>query len=565
MSSVRSRSWRLPSPAAWRLRLLTCSTIALGGWAASGCAGGSAVVRVYDGRIVEGAFVPAEAYSAYLRGVLAEEAGDLRAALAAYERASEEDDGDPEPLTKIGDTRCRIDPNDRRADESLDRALRIDRLYTGALVARARCAEARGRFGDAIASIDAVPVEDRASVEIEALFVRIAGRRGRSPADGVARSRAIALTLASAESASAWDALARWGRSKGDAEMFARGLEGLVRAAPVRYREVEAGATELLGLGQVALARRVAAKLVDAKAELGIGEVAPLVARLAIDAALLAGDAALAERRSVRGRVHLSEVAARALMLERPALADGLAREVAAADPSAGGAAMVLIAASARYPAAPSAANDPRTRSVVATDRPSAACLVLLVERVAASGNVAAARVLARRLAAEPMVLHDPTVGPFAVALAARGALDERDLPFELRIELAARRGEAPPPLEPSAIASGVVDAKHLLLWHSLSGSPGAQLDALRGRATEAVDRDPLVGFVMARAALVAPVGSEERARALALVRSWPSDPLLLALGVELVKRGPPAELSLARGRLFAVARTDAERSLASE
>ena len=51
------------------------------------CGSESKVVRVYDGRIVEGAYVPAEAYAAYLKGVLAEEAGDLRSALSSYELA----------------------------------------------------------------------------------------------------------------------------------------------------------------------------------------------------------------------------------------------------------------------------------------------------------------------------------------------------------------------------------------------------------------------------------------------------------------------------------------------
>src|SRR5690606_41056062 len=64
-----------------------------------GCVGGAPVVRVYDGQIVKGRWIPPEAYAAFLRGALAEESGDLRGALAAYERAASEDDGRSEEHT----------------------------------------------------------------------------------------------------------------------------------------------------------------------------------------------------------------------------------------------------------------------------------------------------------------------------------------------------------------------------------------------------------------------------------------------------------------------------------
>ena len=41
----------------------------------AGCGAEPRVVRVYDGRIVEGRYVSPEAYAAFLRGVLAEESG----------------------------------------------------------------------------------------------------------------------------------------------------------------------------------------------------------------------------------------------------------------------------------------------------------------------------------------------------------------------------------------------------------------------------------------------------------------------------------------------------------
>ena len=116
-----------------------------------GCAVDPRVPRVYDGRVIEGPYVPSEAYGAYLRGVLAEEAGDYRSALAAYEETIKEDDEDPEPFVRIGDMRCRLDPKSRSADEAFAQAQAIDRTYEPLLVARARCAASRGQGDQALA------------------------------------------------------------------------------------------------------------------------------------------------------------------------------------------------------------------------------------------------------------------------------------------------------------------------------------------------------------------------------------------------------------------------------
>ncbi|MBX3205980.1 MAG: hypothetical protein KF764_12990 [Labilithrix sp.] len=535
-----------------------------------GCAGESRVVRVYDGRIVEGAYVPPEAYAAYLKGVLAEEAGDLRSALAAYELSAREDDEDPEPLTRIGDVRCRLDPKNKGADEALARALRIDRSYAPAIAAKARCAAARGEPAEGVAIVGTIAVEDRTSAGLEALFVRLAAARADSAADRQARERAIALTLASGEDPVAWEALVAWGRGKADGELFARGLEGMLAVAPLRSREVEAGALELLGVGQAGLARRVAARVADAPTELGVGAVSdPTVARLAIDEAILSGDVERAERRATRGHVALSEVAARALILERPELAARVARSVLGADPSAGGAAMVLAALAARGPSPASGAFAlPRGKDT--TDRPSAACVLVLAERLAALDTPETARLWAARVAPAPMAPHDPVTGPLAVDLAARGVIPEAALPLELRVELAARRREPPPPVDAAAVDKNVVDAKHALLWHLLIDPTGAPAKALLSRMYGAADRDPIVGFALGRATLAsvrgAPGASDAWGPALRAIAASPSHPLLLAVALEIAKRGGRAEdLPPARARLMAVARTPAERALAAE
>ncbi len=536
----------------------------------AGCAGASKVTRVYDGRIVEGGFVPAEAYAAYLRGVLAEEAGDLRSALSAYELAASEDDEDPEPFTRIGEVRCKLDPKSKGADDAFARALRIDRTYAPALAAQARCAAARGNPTEGLATLEKIAAEDRTSTSLEALFIRLAAQRADSAADRQARERAIALTLASGDEPAAWDALVAWGRGKADAELLARGFEGLMRVAPLRGREIEAGVLELLGIGQAGLARRVAAGLADMSPELGVGRIQdPTVARLAIDEAILSGDVMRAERRATRGHVALSEVAARALILERPEVAGTLARGVLSADPNAGCASMVLATLAARDGKA-SAANERGRGKDTPTDRPAAACVLVMAERLAAFGDAESARVWAKSVAPAPMAPHDPVTGPLAVDLAARGVIEENGLPLELRLELAARRREAPPAIDVAAIDKRQVDAKHALLWHLLVDPNGTPAKTLLSRMFDAAERDPIIGFALARSALAGAPGtpgkSDVWAPVLRAIAASPSHPLLLAVAVEIAKKGGRAEdVPPARTRLMAVAQTPAERALATE
>jgi hypothetical protein len=537
-----------------------------------GCLGDPKVVRVYDGRIVEGEYIPSDAYAAYLKGVLAEEAGDLRSALGAYEVAAREDGEDPEPFVRVGDVRCRLDPKSNAADEAFEQARRIDASYAPAIAAQARCASARGRAGDALVALSRVRSEDRRGTTMEALFVTIAASApdGRIPgmnAGAKARERAIALTLASGDEPAAWDALIAWGRGKRDAELLARGLEGLLLVAPARSKEIEAGAMELLGIGRAELARRVAAQLADAPSELGVrGPHDPTVARLAIDEAIVSGDAERASRRAICGRVPLAEVAARALILERQDLARTIAQGVAAADPSAGCANMVLLALAAR--GVRPDAEFPRLKPQASTDRPAAACVLVVAERlVALSGLVAARLFVSRAGETAAMAPHDPVTGPLAVDLAARGVVNEAALPLELRLELAARRREPPPPVDTSAIDKQIVDAKHALLWHLLVDPTGTPAKTLLGRMFGAADRDPIIGYALARAALASgPSTSEAWASVLRAVAASPSDPLLLAVAIDLAKKGGRAEdIPPARARLLAVAQTPAERALARE
>jgi tetratricopeptide (TPR) repeat protein len=513
--------------------------------AAVACGSDPRVVRVYGGKVVEGAYVPPEAYAEYLRGALAEEAGDLAGATAAYEKALGEDDEDPEVWTRVGDVRCRKDPKDAKADDAFAKALKIDRTYAPAHAARARCLSARGKPDEAAAAAREASVNDPSNVDIEALVIRTAPK----PVPAV-RDRALALTVAHGERSAAWEALAHWGRAHGDAELAARGLEGLVRLSPSRSAEIEKGALELLGQGYTAYARRLAAAIADVPAEHGgSGPRDATLARLAVDEAVLGGDRAKIERRAVRTHVALSEVAARALLLDRRELATKIAKDVTAADPKSSGAQMVLAAMNAK-PKEIGGHND----------SPPEACALVLADVIASTSNADTARAWLTRVQRTPMAPLDPVIGPLAVELAARGVLTPEELAIDQRIELAARRRETPPPLPPNT----TLDAKHAFMWHVLDNPTGKEATALAAKLAPAAERDPLVGFALSRYLLGQDTRNLDVVRR--AIAAAPAHPLLLAIAVELAKRvGKTEELTPARAKLMAVARTPAERALATE
>jgi hypothetical protein len=385
------------------------------------------VVRVYDGRVVEGRYISPEAYAAFLRGVLAEENGDLKAAVTAYASAVDEDEDDPELMARIGEARCKLEPKDPLADRAFDAALKRDPASASALAAKGRCALARGRTDEAVELARRAATHDPNNVGLEALVVRAEAGR----ADPSARERAVALTLAHGESAAAWDALVVWGRAHHDAQLVTRGLEGLVRAVPARSAEAERGAIALLEGGELALARRLACALTDAPREMGVvGPRDPAVARLAVDEALVRGDRAVALARATRGHVSLAEVAARALLLDKKDIAAAIASSVADADPGASGAIMVRVALTTSGPGA----GKPRA-DVLAhiTDQPPELCALIFADRLAVAAGADVARQWLARITRTPMAARDPLGGPLAKDLAERGVLPVTDLPAELR------------------------------------------------------------------------------------------------------------------------------------
>ena len=374
------------------------------------CGSEPRVARVYDGKLVEGRFVSPDAYAAFLRGVLAEESGDLKGAASAYAQALDEDEDDAELSARVGEVRCKIDPRDPEVDRAFKRALALDGASASALAAKSRCETLRGRSAEAADLAAKASALDPGNVGLAALAIRADVSRG----DPATRDRAIALTTAHGEHVAAWDALIAWGSAHKDAALVVRGLEGLVRAAPTRSPELEKGALALLAAGDVPLARKLAVAVADSPRDLGvIGPRDATVARLAVDEALARADKPAALARATRGHVPLAEVAARALLLDRKDLATAIASSVADADPSSSGALLVKLALRTPLPPNPPAPKD----------QPPELCALVYADRLSQQTDVETARAWLTKVTRTPMAERDPLGIALAASLAAKGVL----------------------------------------------------------------------------------------------------------------------------------------------
>ena len=542
---------------------------------ALGCAREPGVSRVVDGRVLDGAYVEPQTYAAFLAGAIAEERGDLKEAAHAYGEAARRDAGDPEIWTRIGRVLCVMNAADRGADDALRRAFDIDASYAGAWAARAECAMARGHTEIANEASARASLAEPAAIDLQILWARASVAPLGARADA-GRDRLIALTLVHANSTAAWEALASWARTHGDVALYAHAMTDLARRAPQKRDALAAAATALAGEGEIVAARAIAGALTDAGSASGFG--APLaqrhalVARLAVDDALVSGDSARVRLRATRTHVGLEQAAGRALVMGRRAIARELASQLVAADPSAVGARMVLAAAQENLDASALRAAFDGVGAVGAESITSAECVLGFAALLGDFLSPALAARVVASVAHEPLLAGDSLVTPFAVELAARGILAETELPLDGAVELAARRGEPPPPaaLEPTAATPSPVDSRHEYLAFAMARPDSPRARALGDRLARVRDRDALVAVAWARvelaradsAAAPPPAGSS----AASLLGFDPADPLVAAAALDCAKRrGDVAAAARARANLSAHARTPAERARLTE
>lgn len=492
--------------------------------AASGCGSSRGITRVVGDVTTDGRSIEPDAYAAYLRGVLAEEDGRVDDALAAYDAAVRADEADLDIRVRRARLLCARSPRDAEAE--IARALSEDPRYAPAHAARASCLARAGAGASAAAGASA----DRA----RALDPWRADYEWALPSSSDGDARVLAATLAFGERSGAWDALAQWASRHGRPALHARALEGILARAPARRAEVAEAAAALAGRGELALARRVAltALLADGP------RPSPVATLLGLDGALATGDAARAASAAVRARVPREEAAARALLLGQRALAAELSADVLAAEPENAGARAVALAL-----------GSPRAGSTSAPRPLGPAAWVALARALAASSPTIAVA-WASAAPHDPVSLGDALLVPLAVDLAARGVAV--DLPADGAVELAARRGEPRPAVDPNALGP-----RHALLFDAMGGD-GAPPRKLAAGLAGALGRDPVVTAAVARrdpastAALFGPATPSL------------SDALALAPAIRAAEaRGADAaRVAAARRALCRVAVTELERGV---
>lgn len=522
-----------------RVRRVSCACAALACALATACAGThGSVTRLVDGRTIDGSFVSADAYAAFLRGAVAQEEGRYAEALAAFEQVLAIDPDDPEPWSRVAMVRCTQRSGDPAGAVAAARALHLDPDYGPAHFAEAWCGSGALR-----ASLERSAFASPHAVEPQLWLTVLDGEAGQRERG---QERLLALALGQ-PSAAVLTALGWWARGRGAPRTAARAWAAACARDARRVGDAFGRVTELAGDGELGAARALAGALLDLRSPVvGTARSVPALARrLGVDEALARGDAARARARAATARMSLDEVAGRAIILGRPEIALPIAELVAQADPTSESARLAVMAAKE---ALGEPVSYPSARSANAS--------------VPASVRLAYARAMARRLGPagaahallsvgrSPPRSGDALEVTLAVDLAARGAIEEDDLPPDALLELALRRHVAP-----SVADARWLDARHRLArlaWTSPSSGETAQLAA---RLTRSGNRDPLVvaSVLHVAAATHTPLDPHVRER---LVAGAPADPLVCAADLEI------EATERSRRRLAAVAATAAEHSL---
>jgi SWI/SNF-related matrix-associated actin-dependent regulator 1 of chromatin subfamily A len=483
---------------------------------------------LYPGREVEGRYVPSDAYAAVLGGSLAESTGDAKGAIALYEHAAELDPNSPEVASRIGATRCASNGRDPRADEAIRRALAIDAEYAPAWEAEATCSASRGDFATADRSAAHAWSLARAGAEVGGRSgALVPGALAAVPSESATTAVIERLTVTARDPAGAADAIARWASEHDDVPLRARALELELAVNPSARTTIAAAVDELAGIGRVDEARAVAAAIADADADgqpLSCAGCA-LAGRLAVDEAIARDDAATARRRATRVRLSLEELGARWLLAGRPERARAVARDIAAAEPDAVAARLLLETLGPST--APS--QPPGTLPSV-----SAATWIVWCASRAAAGSTEAARTALSRVPHDAVVAGDDLVLRAAVALAARGVVGERDLP-----------------------ADGVAELRALTWAQQSTPASGALAHPQAEGAAASVDRALDARHEFLRLATAHPKSPSLRTMAERLGRLAPSDRIVAAAAaIDAIQSGTTIDAGLPR-RLLALDGTD--------
>ncbi|MEZ4308404.1 MAG: hypothetical protein R3F14_10210 [Polyangiaceae bacterium] len=302
------------------------------------------MIRVVDGREIEGRFVSPRAYALYARGAEAEARGELEGARLEYLAAASDDGGSAEIWTRIGAVTCALG----RADESreafgcaAERAPDYQPLYRE----RAVCALSQARVAPEVASAAfedakralALDPDDEDSALLYARAAEAAGHPGS--AELLLRE----LVVRSPGRVAGWAALRDLARRRGDLAAVARAEISLRALSPASTPWLAPGAGDGAGAGARPASSGGAAPAV-ASGGVASGGVAP-GALAEIDAALARDALSAARKAATRARLPPAELAVRAAALGRAAVAKEQATLVFNADPGSASAAIALAVA----------------------------------------------------------------------------------------------------------------------------------------------------------------------------------------------------------------------------
>lgn len=217
----------------------------------SGCGGAPEVTRIANGRDASGAWIPPDAYAAYLEGTIAETEGNEAAADRAYEKTVTEDPEAAEAWARLGAVRCLRAR--AQADRAFARARSLAPDLEDAWLARAECELKRGNALRAVESAERAlelgPNDPEASRTLSSALER-AGQleRARRLRHALALERNVPPPLAPHDDS---DLAVERALDRGDVT----GARAAARTA--RWTDAEV-ALRALGMGRPDLAARIA-------------------------------------------------------------------------------------------------------------------------------------------------------------------------------------------------------------------------------------------------------------------------------------------------------------------
>lgn len=249
-----------------------------------GVLGDDAVTRRVHGHTQVGHFVGEDAYLAYAEGAIAEAKSDHERALAAYQRAADEDPRSADPWTRIAAVRCARGDAADATEAAFARAIHRDPTYAPAFSERARCRLSRGdaerALGDAETAVRLDPSDPTTTLGLAACLRALGrdaeaarwlrGLRARAPGEPRTQAELSALTAGTGTPE-------RRPLGDVDAALAASDLPRARKAATGKLSSAEL-ALRAAALGAMGLAREQALLVLGAEPTSADARVALLVA-----------------------------------------------------------------------------------------------------------------------------------------------------------------------------------------------------------------------------------------------------------------------------------------------